>query len=257
MMLVPDQVYAEPQGTPLRFDFIRPESDEMLPLVVLIHGGGWISGDKSDMREVAGSLADAGFAVACPQYRLAPLHVFPAAVEDIRAFIRFARSSANEWGLNPNKIASLGNSAGGHLSLMAGLTEEVVDGISSRVNAVIDICGITDVTIEEIRENPISIQFLEQFMGGSFLDSEERWAAASPIKFVSNDAPPVLVVHGDEDDIVPISQSEALIAEFRRCGVEHEYHVYPGEGHSFSYPNWLKIEQQYTHFLRRSFNDAS
>ncbi len=255
-MLVPDQVYAEP-GTPLRFDLIRPESDDLLPLVVLIHGGGWISGDKSDMREVAISLAEKGFAVACPQYRLAPLHVFPAAVEDIQTFIRFARNSSIEWGLDPNKIASLGNSAGGHLALMAGLTDTTEDGVSSRVNAVIDICGITDITVEGIRDNPISIQFLEQFMGGGFMDSEERWAAASPIKTIAHGCPPIMIAHGDEDDIVPISQSEALVEELTRCGVPHEYHIFPGEGHSFSYPSWLKIEELYVDFLRRHLSHAS
>ncbi|MBX3119521.1 MAG: alpha/beta hydrolase [Fimbriimonadaceae bacterium] len=257
MMLVPDQVYAEPLGTPLRFDLIRPDSDELLPLAILIHGGGWISGDKSDMRDLTQALGKAGFAVACPQYRLAPLHVFPAAVEDIQAFVRFARTSASEWGLDPNRIASLGNSAGGHLALMSGLTDAPVDGVSSRVNAVVDICGITDVTVEGIRENPISIQFLEQFMGVSYGEDEARWIAASPIKTISNDAPPILIVHGDEDDIVPISQSEALVAELKRCGVDHEYHTFPGEGHSFTYDNWVKIEHTYLDFLRRRLGSAS
>jgi len=219
----PDQVYAEPDGLSLRFDLFRKQTSEVLPLVICIHGGGWISGSKEDVREVALLLASTGYAVACPNYRLAPLHPFPAAVDDIHAFVKAAKLNAAEWGIDPKRIAAFGHSAGGHLACMAGLSGE------ERVEAVIATSGITDLTAPREQHFSVSWSFLEQFMGVPYEGNEERYKDASPVSHVRRGAPPFLIVHGEMDDIVPVSQSEALASKLAECGVRHLFHRLPAK----------------------------
>jgi acetyl esterase/lipase len=248
----PDQVYAQPDGVPLRFDLFRPETDELLPLVVCIHGGGWISGSKEDMRDVALVIAGHGFAAACLNYRLAPLHPYPAAVEDIHAFLASAHRNAKEWKIDESRIAALGNSAGGHLACMAGLSGPR----EYRADTVIDICGITDLTRPREQHLSISWSFLEGFMGVDYEGNEELYREASPLYHVDTEAPPFLVIHGDSDDVVPIEQSQALVSAFEQYNVRYEYHPMPGEMHSFSFLGWAKIEQLFLQFLTERFSHA-
>ncbi len=247
MTILRDQTYAEPKGLPLAFDLFRPEGDGPFPMVVCIHGGGWISGEKEDMADVAAMLTAHGFAAGCPQYRLAPLHPFPAAVEDVLAFITFARSEAEALRLDPGRFASLGNSAGGHLAAMAGLSKFS----DSRVQAVVDICGIADLTDPHGQHFPVSLGFLEQFMGGPYEGNEEAWQAASPLHQIPDSPPPFLLIHGDADDIVPVGQSVALGEKLESAGGKVETHLLPGEGHAFTLEGWSHIERLFLDFLGR------
>jgi acetyl esterase/lipase len=240
-----DQVYAEPNGIPLRFDLFRPDSAGLAPLVVCIHGGGWISGEKEGMHEVAQLLARRGFAAACPQYRLAPLHPFPAAVEDVLAFVTFARANSEELGLDPQRFASLGNSAGGHLAAMAGLSKYA----DSRVQAVVDICGISDLTDPHSQHFPVSLGFLEQFMAQPFEGNEELYRLASPLYQVEPNAADFLLVHGEQDDIVPFGQSVALQEALKKVGADVRLHILPNEGHALSWDGWKYTERALLEFL--------
>jgi acetyl esterase/lipase len=244
-----DQTYAVADGVDLRFDLFRPDSDDILPLVVVLHGGGWISGSKEDSRDLAISLAHQGFAAACPGYRLAPLHPYPAAVEDVRGFIEFARDHAADWGVDPNRIAALGNSAGGHLAAMAGVS----DNPSQLANAVVDLCGIADLTRPREQHHMIAWGFLEQFMGVPYDGHESTYQAASPLWQLRSALPPFYVVHGEADDVVPVQQSDTLVAALRRLEVPVEYLRIPGEDHSFSRGSFPMIERGYVSFLREKF----
>jgi len=250
MIVRPDQVYAEPDGVPLRFDLFRKQNTETLPLVICIHGGGWISGSKEDVREVALLLASSGYAVACPNYRLAPLHPFPAAVDDIRAFVKTAKANASEWNIDPNRIAAFGHSAGGHLACMAGLSSE------DKVDAVITTSGITDLTAPREQHFAISWSFLEEFMGVPYEGNEQRYKDASPIYHVKRRVPPFLIIHGEMDDIVPVSQSEVLAAKLTENGGRHIFHRLPNELHSYSIDAWLKVEREVLTFLSDCFAHA-
>lgn len=251
-----DQVYASPSGVPIRFDLLKPDTDEPLPLVVCLHGGGWISGDKSDMHEVVELLASEGFAAACPDYRLAPLYPFPAAVEDVMTFVRHARANAKELGIAPDRIASMGNSAGGHLASMLGVLDrfpsESPDVPSSRVQAVVNICGISDVSDPHANHLPIAWSFLEQFMETPYEGNEGRYRLASPVAHVDANASPFFIAHGEEDDIVPIQQSERLAEALRQHAVPFEMIRYPGEGHSFGYASWPDIVRRSIAFLKET-----
>ncbi|HZH99196.1 MAG TPA: alpha/beta hydrolase [Fimbriimonadaceae bacterium] len=245
-----DQQYGVAGGAPLRYDLFTPASESPAPLVICIHGGGWISGEKEGMHEVARGLAELGFAAASPQYRLAPLYPCPAAIDDVQAFIDFAHANAATWGADPERIAVLGNSAGGHLACMAGLTRKNV------VRAVVDICGITDVTNPREQHFPIAWEFLDQFMGIPWEGNEEFFKQASPLHHVASDSPPFLVVHGDVDDIVPVEQSDALVAALRTRQVPVDYHRLPNEGHALSYGAWEHTFRLVKDFLSQTLNHA-
>lgn len=226
-------------------DVFEPsERHSSRPAVICIHGGGWVSGDRSYMHDVASPLADQGFVAVCPQYRFAPAHRFPAAVKDIQACVAFLRGHAEEFGVDPSRIASLGNSSGGHLAAMAGLT--------CGLQAVVDICGISDLVHAQGPQYAIGAAFVFEFMGHAPSDKPDFYAEASPITFVSPHSPPFLIIHGDQDDIVPIEQSIKLRDTLAASGVPVEYHAMDGEGHSFSYAAWSRIEALYTDFLKRT-----
>lgn len=246
-----DLVYAEKGGKELRFDVIRPDDDKTLPLVILIHGGGWISGDKESFREEAEWIAQQGFAAATVEYRLAPLFPFPSAVADIQDFVTHIRGRAAEFGIDPNRIYSLGNSAGGHLSLMAGYTKKHAEtGHDFQgVNGVVNICGISDLRIPRESHFDIAFSFLEEFMDGPYTGNEEKWEAASPVVHTGSSTPRTLSIHGDQDDVVPVQLSQNLDLVLKDLGVESELVVLGGEGHSFTYEGWDTIRQHYVKFL--------
>lgn len=239
-----DAVYSTAGGVPLAFDLFHPGTSNSVPLVICVHGGGWISGDRSGMHEVAQNLVKAGFAALCPTYRLAPLHPFPAAVEDAQACVAYAKEHAAELGINENRVATLGNSAGGHLAAMAGLSGP------TPADLVIDICGISDVTDPRSRHFPVSWAFLEQFMQANYETEPEKFEQASPLKHVSASSPPFLLIHGEEDDIVPVQQSIDMAHALNRVGVHNVLITLPRESHTFTYEAWEQIEDHYIRFLK-------
>ncbi|MBS1707926.1 MAG: alpha/beta hydrolase [Armatimonadetes bacterium] len=236
----------------LVFDFVRPESATPAPLLVFIHGGGWISGDRTMYADEAVWAAQLGFASACVSYRLAPLHPFPAAVADVQAFVRHARRHHAELGVDPTKIVAMGNSAGGHLAAMAGLcpTDLGTGEPAERADAVVCISGISDLREPDTRSLPIAMSFVEQFMGGSYGELSEQFAKASPLAYVDSQAPPFLVYHGDDDEIVPVEQSRALAAALREAGAAVDYHEMTGEGHSYTFTAWEEIRRGCAAFVR-------
>ena len=246
-MMVADEVYTNVGSVDLRFDAILPDG-KAAPAIVCIHGGGWVSGDRSDMHEVARYFADQGFAAFCPQYRLAPLYGYPAPIEDIQAFIVYLREKADSLGILADSIGVLGNSAGGHLAAMAGLGEDP----NARANAVVDICGLTDLTNYRESHPPISWDFLVQFMGGAPAE-DPRWIEASPLFRVHADAPPFLILHGEEDDGVYLDQSVRFFDALKAAGVQCEFEALPNEGHSFTESSFMHILNRSTQFYKDVF----
>jgi acetyl esterase/lipase len=214
-----------------------------------------MSGDKTMYRDEAAWLAPQGFACACISYRLAPEHRFPAAVADAQSFVAHARANAEELAIDPQKIVAFGNSSGGHLACMLGLCEKYM-GVDKpttdwRANAVVDICGITDLTDPDAKHFPIAWYFLEQFLGGPYQGFERIYAEASPVTHIGNRKVPFLIVHGDQDDIVPLDQSGRLYEALKKAEFEVSLHVLTGEAHAFSYDAWLEIRTLYQALLRR------
>jgi acetyl esterase/lipase len=244
MKLIQDEVFAEREGVRLRFDMIAPQGDVPLPAVICIHGGGWVSGDKSDMHEVARRFAAAGFAAFCPQYRLAPLYPYPAAIEDCREFLRFVSEHAQRLHIDADRVASFGNSAGGHLSALLAMSNA-----DARVNAAIDVSGLTDLTKPQENHPAISWDFIGQFMGVPYAGNESKWIEASPLFQVTPESAPMLIVHGVDDDIVWVEQSKKLHDALIEAGVKSDLRLLDSEGHAFSEPGFSAIIRDSVSFL--------
>ncbi len=228
-----DITYCTVNGVALKMDMYYPsENNGRFPVTMYVHGGGWSSGDKA---QGAGTieipeLQKAGFLVVSVNYRLAPEYVFPTMIEDVKCAVRSLRAHADEYNLDPNRIGVWGGSAGGHLVALLGTTDESAGfdvgeylEHSSRVQAVVDMFGPADLTV--------------QFQGG--YESARRVfgdfdaALASPVTYTTVDDPPFLMLHGEKDALVPIEQSEILLAALQSVGVPAELVPVVNAGHSF------------------------
>jgi len=247
--------YAATAGyRPLQLDLWVPDSAEPPPLVVWIHGGGWMIGDRRYLPETLrpdqlfDALVDAGLAVATIDYRLALEAPFPAQLHDAKAAVRYLRAHADELGISTERIGVWGESAGGHLAALVGLTGHRTDlegglgvvGPSSAVDVVVDWYGPADfTTMPRMTPPPHIAAKLEPAMHTPPEDSlvagldDAARADASPITHVTPDAPPFLLVHGTRDWLVPYAQSEQLHAALTAVGVDCRLVPVEGAEHIF------------------------
>jgi acetyl esterase/lipase len=218
-----DVPYCTPDGLEQTLDAYFPASGGPWPAVVWVHGGGWVEGDKA---EGAGwrSLNDQGYLVISVNYRLAAYDIkFPAMIEDVKCAIRYLRAHAGEYNLDPERIGVMGASAGGHLVALLGTADasagwddgEYADQ-SSRVQAVVSMAGVMDFTLPMYDGIAMAIYYASGELGGK--DSEAN-RAASPVTYVTPDDPPFLILHGDEDGVVPLDQATALHDRLTEAGV--------------------------------------
>jgi len=247
-----DLVYLE-AGRAERLDLYRPGVRAgLLPAVVVLHGGGWQGGDKADGRErgVATELAGAGYACASVNYRLAApdRSAWPGCLHDCKNAVRFLRSRAAQYGIDPERIGVIGFSAGAHLAAMTALTpgaarlEPVAPypDVSSRVQAAVLMYGVYDFeTWQPVEADGTPHVFLRSLagslVGGSLAEAPELWREASPVRHVRAGGPPLLLIHGTEDDAVDPGQTAELAAELAAAGAPHEVHIVQGAGHSFDF----------------------
>jgi len=236
--------YAATAGyRPLQLDLWVPESSAPPPLVLWIHGGGWMMGDRRYLPETLrpnqlfDALFDAGLAVATIDYRLALEAPFPAQLHDAKAAIRYLRAHADQLGIDTGRIGVWGESAGGHVAALVGLTGHRSDleggigvvGPSSAVDVVVDWYGPADfTTMPRMAPPPHILAKLEPAMHTPPEDSlvagldDTARTDASPITHVTPEAPPFLLVHGTADWLVPYAQSEQLHAALTGAGVDCE-----------------------------------
>jgi acetyl esterase/lipase len=236
-----DVVYAVMDGQPQRLDVASPAGPGPHPLVVLIHGGGWSGGDKSAYHSAMRVLAGEGYAAASVNYRLAsaPRNVFPAAVEDVRCAVRWLRSNAATYRIDPSRVAAMGHSAGAHLAAMLGTAAEVegldggcpLRGVSPAVSAVVSAAGPQDIRTAGALD-PSQRGMVENFLGGRPEERMERALLASPAVHVGAGTPPFLLIHGTSDDVVPVRQSRSMRDTLRAAGVPVTLIELPGVGHS-------------------------
>lgn len=238
-----DIVYAKAPEQELKLDLYLPEKrpEKPLPLIVWIHGGAWRAGSKEG--NPAAPFAAAGYVSASISYRLSQTAVFPAQIHDCKAAVRWLRAHAGEYGIDPERVAVWGSSAGGHLVALMGTSggaAELEGGLgyprqSSRVQAVVDFFGPTTFTkmdaagsrmVHDAPDSPESM-----LIGGAIQEHPELVRRVDPITYVSADDPPFLIVHGDKDLTVPYNQSELLAEALAAAGVEHTFHTVKGGGH--------------------------
>lgn len=235
--------YCTVSGVDLKMDIYFPKGTTgVTPLVVYIHGGGWSSGDKSGGAGAvdAPALLDAGFTVASLDYRLAPQYKMPAMIEDVKCAIRSFRAHAGQYNIDPNRIGVWGGSAGGHLVSILGTSDksagfdvgEYLDQ-SSRVQAVVDMFGPADFLTFPFSGN--SSEIASTVFGTTDL-SNPIFAATSPVTYISADDPPFLILQGDADTTVPLSQSQEFYNKLIASGVDAQLIIVKGGTHGLSTP---------------------
>jgi acetyl esterase/lipase len=270
---------------PLYLDLYLPQPELIPPppLIIYLHGGGWVEGSKNNGSGLATALAEEGFAVACVDYRLAAccegacrdLLRFPSQIQDVKAAVRWLRGHAYMYGFDPERFGAMGDSSGGHLAALLGTSQRAADlegdqnpGPSDAVQAVCDWYGPVDVTSSPpeilFDEDPcrVGLDYLvtryggeerpyfywtlvwATFLGGSLTDPMvvARARQASPLTYIDAADPPFLVIHGEDDSIIPIDQSEMLVDALERVGVEVNFIRLPRIGHSFAAPMGTDLE---------------
>lgn len=219
-----------------QMDIYFPESGGPWRTLVYVHGGSWMHGDKSEAVLFARGMSTLGFLVVSINYRLYPSATFPAMIEDVKCAVRSLRAHAAEYNLDPDRIAALGPSAGGHLvSLLGTTTEETGWDVgeyleqSSRVRAVIAMAGVMDLS----RSFPnADIEAMKRVGFGEY-----NVVQASPVSHVTPDDPPVLLIHGDRDELVPYEQSQLMYDRLVQMNVPAQLVIVKNASHSFIAPN--------------------
>jgi acetyl esterase/lipase len=238
-------VYGKANGEPLRLDIYRPPGRKVRPAVLLIHGGGWVSGDKSSQRDLAEGMTRLGYVAIAVGYRLAldDTSRYPAPIDDVRRAVRWVRAHAGSLGVDPDRIGAFGHSAGGHLAAMLGTTDALGTGepdlraVSSRVQCVVDCCGPTDFTDESSPPVGPSIAWMvPNLFGKTRQEAPEAYQDASPAIHADARSAPTLILHGNADEIVPIAQSRRLRDALAQAGAEVTLIELDGGGHHFLDP---------------------
>jgi acetyl esterase/lipase len=200
------------------------------PAVVMIHGGGWVGGSKSEMMDFSKPFLERDYVVANVEYRLAAAAPAPAAVIDVLKASRWLVDHAAEYRVDPKRITVAGFSAGGHLALMAGMLNKDTDfGPVTKFAGIIDFYGVADVVDAFEAKRDYAVQWL-----GTAPDAMDLAKKVSPMSYVRKDAPPVLIIHGDQDDVVPYQQSVKLQAALKKVGAKVDLITVPGGKHGFT-----------------------
>jgi len=247
-----DLEYARIGNDSLELDLYLPEGEGPFALIIWVHGGGWTSGNKTlspnapQLRQIT-----RGYAVASIDYRLSQQAKFPAQIEDCKAAVRWLRAHAVEYNLEPGRFAAWGSSAGGHLAALMGTSGGVGGlegsggnpGHSSSVQAVVDWFGPTDLLRMSTDSLPFPCNVIDHdspfspeslLIGCAIQTCPNKTEAANPIRYVSADDPPFLIMHGDRDCLVGPPQSRRLHDALAAAGVEASLKFIAGAGHGGS-----------------------
>lgn len=268
--------YRTPGGIPVRMDAYLVKNRKPAPALIFIHGGGWRGGDKQGLPAfLKKPLFDAGISIISINYRLTGQAPYPAQVDDCTRAVQFVRTKAKQWNINPDRIALMGTSAGGNLSLWVGLHDDrrkpdspdPVERRSSRVSCIVDYYApvdfrdwqrllVLDDSLKLLKKDdelrPVFMKLfgrkpedLASSVPGAMVEE------ASPILYVTSDDPPVLTVCGTGDKVY--YQALALIRKLNREGVESESCLLPGGNHGLSNrsPDWPDFETATIDFLKK------
>lgn len=233
--------YVRRNGRALYLDLWRPECPGPHPVVVLFHGGGWKTGGRGigEAFTLASALAREGVAVVSASYRLTAQACHPAQVEDARSAIQFVRANAERFGLDTRRLCAMGASSGGHLAAMLATQDEAADPratdpvarASTRPDCIVAISTPFDLRFHQGEQaTALQIELVSAFLGLNAVAEisekirllELRGGEASPIRYVSTDDPPFLLIDGETDTIVPPSQGEQMRSALLACGVSCE-----------------------------------
>lgn len=233
-----DQVYLVRDDRKLLANVFLPGemSDDDIPGILLIHGGGWRTGDPSLMTPMAERLAADGYAVVVPEYRMSLEAAYPAAVQDLKTAIRWMRTNAGEWHIDRDRIAVMGCSAGGQLAALIGTTNgyelfktDIYADYSDGVQAIVDLDGVLAFRHPDSEEGSMAAQWL----GGTYEEASKNWEEASALNHVDGQTPPTLFLASKHPRF--LAGREAFAEELDRCGIQTATYYLEDAPHSF----WL------------------
>lgn len=229
----------------------QPRGTQPTPAIIFVHGGGWRSGYRINFTPFAIGMAQRGYVAATISYRLSPEALYPAAIHDVKAAVRWLRHNADAYGVDPNRIALAGGSAGGQIATLVGVTSglEKFDPqarrstISSDVQAIINIDGLSDFTSEAVRfyeddprKNPSAAG---AWFGGRYAEQQSLWHEASPIYYVNSKTPPILFLTSAQPRF-SLGHRE-MIEKMRPLGIPNRVVTIPQTPHSFwLFDPWLQ-----------------
>lgn len=244
VVMTPDIEYASVDDESLRLNLAMPkDASGKLPLIVVIHGGAWRAGDRSNHNDLVRQLAQKGYVAATIGYRFCPKHPFPAQIQDAKCAVRFLRANAEKFHIDPDRVGATGFSAGAHLSMLLGAMDPSdglddsggSEGFSSKVQAVVAFFGPTDF---ELPAPPQTHQLLEDFFGKENLGKPEALRRASPVAYVNAGDPPMLLLQGTSDPLVPHAHAIRMAEAMQKAGVPGRVELIVGGGHG----NWSATE---------------
>ncbi len=256
----------------MKMDILQPKSEEKLPAIVYVTGGGFVNANKDNGVQLRMHLAEAGYVVASIQYRVAPTARFPQPVEDVKAAIRFLKAHADQFGIDPERVGIVGGSAGGYLTAMAGTTSgtttfdkgENLD-VSSSVKAAVDLYGLSDLTrigddySDDVKEAHKSAGATEALwvngsavfggQDGGILAHKDAADFANPINHISKDSAPMLLMHGTADYVVSPSQTDLLFQALQKNNIPSQRYLVEGAAHGGIYWNQKEVLDIITGFF--------
>ena len=226
----------------LKADVYVPDGVGIFPGVLMVHGGGWVAGERSIMNPLCERLARRGYVVVNIDYRLAPQFHYPAQIEDLREAVRWMRANAASLKLEPGHIGAWGYSAGAHLVALLGTDGE---GPATRVEAV--VAGGLPSNLSDFPHGPR----VEALMGMSRDADPAAWAQASPFNLASAGDAPMFIYHGTWDTTVSVEQAEKMKTALEAAGVPVELYLLHGSGHNTTFLFGFGAENAATGFLDR------
>jgi acetyl esterase/lipase len=254
----------------LQLDLYLPKhsSAPAQPAIIFVHGGGWRAGYRTNFTAFAIAMAERGYAAATISYRLSPEAKYPAAIYDVKAAIRWLRKNAKKYQIDPGKIAIGGGSAGGQIANLTGVTNDLelfdpgmdTSSVSSRVQAIVNIDGLSDFTSEaarfhedDPRKNPSAAG---AWFGGRYEEKKELWRQASPIYYVGKSTPPILFLISNEERF-SVGHKE-MIEKMQGFNIPYQVTQIPDTPHSFwLFDPWLKPSvEAVVEFLDKQFKST-
>ncbi|RLD65731.1 MAG: alpha/beta hydrolase [Bacteroidetes bacterium] len=249
-------VYKKVGNRSLKLDLCYAKNlKKTAPLLVFIYGEAWKYGNKDKYLGYLIDFAKKGYVTASLEYRYSKEAKFPAAINDVKCAVKWLKLNAEKYHINPDQIAVIGGSSGGYLAMMLAYTSDVaefesgcnIEGVNSRVQAVVDLYGPPDLTDKQV----IEATQADVFIGKPYNQASGIYKQASPINYLTKDDPPTLIFHGTIDDVVPVKQSDILKSRFNKVGIPDEYHKLKGWPHFME--AGTKINDYCQYYMNRFF----
>jgi len=246
--------YKKVNDRSLQLDIYKPRDlKEPAPLLVFVHGGGWKGGKRSDYLVYLVDFAKKGYVTATVSYTLKNDSIYPACVQDVSDAMHFLFNNHKKYSFDPERVAMIGGSAGGHLVLMTTydfkkpsipLDSTYLNSPPYKIKCVVDIYGPVDMTTPYAQNQ----ELVTGFIGHSFKERPDLYWEASPAKYLRKGLPPTLIFQGTSDNLLPQSQSDTLKARLDRLGVPSEYYKLP------LWPHAMDIAQRPNQYMQKKMD---